>query len=408
MPAGALTPITRWQVLDNGVIAPGAKAYFYASGTNTPLAVYTDAALTVAHAHPVVADAEGVLPVIYLQALAYRLLVTDSAGATIFPAQDNVYAIPEAAVQAANLVYAGPTSGAAAVPTFRALVAADLPNVVTAQACQGRLTLTSGVAVTSADVTGAGTLYFTPYQGNSVALYSGTAWVSYTLTERSLALVVTANTNYDVFLYDNAGTLTLELTAWTNDTTRATALVSQDGVLVKSGATTRRYLGTIRASGSNVTEDSAAKRFVWNVMNRVSRTVRVLEATNSWTYTTATWRQANNAAANQIAVVAGLSEDAISVLVSAESATNSSAIARVAIGEDSTSAPSANSVRGGSNTAGGTSSTNNPQAFATIVPAIGYHYFAWLEWSTATGTTTWYGDNGGTDMQSGMSGLWRA
>jgi hypothetical protein len=33
----------------------------------------------------------------------------------------------EAPAQSANTVYAGPTSGSAAAPTFRALVAADIP-----------------------------------------------------------------------------------------------------------------------------------------------------------------------------------------------------------------------------------------------------------------------------------------
>lgn len=88
---GALTPITRWQILVDGEPSAGAKLYTYASGTSTPLATYTDSALSVPHANPVVADADGVLPVIYLSAAAYRFLVTDSAGATIFPAQDNVY-----------------------------------------------------------------------------------------------------------------------------------------------------------------------------------------------------------------------------------------------------------------------------------------------------------------------------
>jgi hypothetical protein len=92
--AGALTPITRWQILDNGVIAPGAKLYTYASGTSTPLAVYNNADLAIGHAHtnPVVADSEGVLPVIFLSPVAYRFLVTDAAGATIFPAQDDITA----------------------------------------------------------------------------------------------------------------------------------------------------------------------------------------------------------------------------------------------------------------------------------------------------------------------------
>ena len=73
---------------------------------------------------------------------------------------------------------------------------------------------------------------------------------------------------------------------------------TQDGVLVKSGNTAQRYVGTIYASGANTTEDSFAKRYVWNYYNRVARPMRVTEATDTWTYTTAAFRQANGAAAN--------------------------------------------------------------------------------------------------------------
>ena len=90
---GALTPITRWVILDGSTPSAGAKLYTYASGGNTPLATYSDADLDISHVHanPVVADADGVLPVIYLQPLAYRFLITDANGVTIFPAQDGVY-----------------------------------------------------------------------------------------------------------------------------------------------------------------------------------------------------------------------------------------------------------------------------------------------------------------------------
>lgn len=91
--AGALTPITRWVVFDDGAIVSGAKLYTYLSGTSTPWPVYNNADLAPGNAHtnPVVADSEGVLPVIYLDAVSYRFLITTSAGATVFPAQDDVY-----------------------------------------------------------------------------------------------------------------------------------------------------------------------------------------------------------------------------------------------------------------------------------------------------------------------------
>lgn len=87
-PVGA----NRFVVLDaNGVPAPGAKVYFYASGTSTPQAVYSNTTLTTPRTNPVEADASGVVPPCYLSAAAYRVLITDADGATIYPATDNIY-----------------------------------------------------------------------------------------------------------------------------------------------------------------------------------------------------------------------------------------------------------------------------------------------------------------------------
>lgn len=146
-------------------------------------------------------------------------------------------------------------------------------GTVLASTCEGRLTTESGVPVSTADRVAQSTLYFTPYRGNRVALYSGTAWVYATLVERSLALTgLTTDKNYDVFLWNNAGTLTLEPSAaWTSDTVRADALALQDGIRVKASATTRRHVGTIRATGATTTADASAARFVWNATNQRAR-----------------------------------------------------------------------------------------------------------------------------------------
>ncbi len=272
-------------------------------------------------------------------------------------------------------------------------------------ACTGRLTLTTGTPVTTADVTAAGTIYFTPYLGNRCALFDGTDWHPYTFTERSLALTATSGVNYDVFLYDNAGTLTLETTAWTNDTTRATALTTQHGVLVRTGATTRRYLGTFRASGTNQTEDSFAKRFVWNYYHRQPRVLRVMEATDTWTYTTATYRQANNSTANQLAVVVGVAGTPIDVMVVAfASNTNADVNPIVAIGEDSTTTKHASCVVQFTGTSAAGRFVGASASLRTY-PSVGYHVYVWLEQSTATGTTTWYGDNGAALIQTGIHGV---
>ncbi len=114
------------------------------------------------------------------------------------------------------------------------------------------------------------TLYFTPYKGNRIGLYSGSTWGIRSFSEISLALsTLTSGKNYDVFVYDNSGTPALELSAaWSDDTTRTDALTIQDGIRVKSSDATRRYVGTIRATASDSTEDGRTKRFVLNYYNR--------------------------------------------------------------------------------------------------------------------------------------------
>lgn len=139
---------------------------------------------------------------------------------------------------------------------------------------QGRLTLVSGNPAPNTDQIGAGTVYFTPYKGNTIAVLDGAgAWELLAFTEISVALSgLTANKNYDLFVYDNAGTLALELgPAWTNDTTRAGAgaLALVDGVRVLNADNTRRFVGTMRATAAATTEDSSAKRYLINYYNRV-------------------------------------------------------------------------------------------------------------------------------------------
>lgn len=278
----------------------------------------------------------------------------------------------------------------------------------------GRLSLTTGVPVTVNDVTAATTLYYAPYGGcSAVSVFDGaSSWYQMDFPQVSIAVPTTTNTMYDVFGYDNGGAFALELTAWTNDTTRATALTTQNGVYVKTGATTRLYLGTFRTTAvSGQTEDSYAKRWVWNYYNRVLRPCRVLEPTNSWTYTTATWRQANANTANQVDVVVGVAEDAIQVSIQVVSHTDASGAARyVAVGEDSTSAPSANTIRTFATDNGATAGVDwGHQAALTTIPSAGRRTFVWLEYAVQPGgaTTVWLGDNGAALMQSGIWAMWK-
>ena len=68
----------------SGNYLAGAKAYFYQSGTSTPVTVYSDAAATTPHATPVVADGSGVFPAIYAAgSVALKVNVTTSSGAAV-------------------------------------------------------------------------------------------------------------------------------------------------------------------------------------------------------------------------------------------------------------------------------------------------------------------------------------
>jgi hypothetical protein len=261
-----------------------------------------------------------------------------------------------------------------------------------------RLTLTTGVPVTSSDVTAASTLYLTPYNGNGISLYNGTTWELLNSAQVSIALSgLTSNRPYDVFAYNNAGTLALEILAWTSDTARATALTTQDGVLVRTGALTRRYLGTFYALTATTTEDSIGNRYLWNYYNRVPRKIEKIIATASWTYSTAAWRQANASTANQINFVTGVAEDAISVnhVTNAASSTASSRATIGGIGLDSTTVPTASTTASTTNALFGVMAVStNP------IPSAGRHYLAQLEFGAGADTQTWYGGS-----QYGLTGI---
>jgi lysophospholipase L1-like esterase len=73
----------------NGVALPEARLYFYVSGGTTPAPAYSDVALTIALPHPVIADAAGRWPAIYLDdTITYRVVIKDSTD-TVIPGHDD-------------------------------------------------------------------------------------------------------------------------------------------------------------------------------------------------------------------------------------------------------------------------------------------------------------------------------
>lgn len=297
-----------------------------------------------------------------------------------------------------SLALKGSTSGTATITTGAAAgtPTLTLPTTTGTLALvsaiqQLRLYATTGVPVPVSDTTTVSTIYVGPFNGNTITLLDGSDnLVNHSLAEISLALSgLTSGKPYDVFLYNNAGTLTIELSAaWTNDTTRSDAVVLVKGLWVKSSDHTRLHVGTIYTISTTATRDTAAFRYVWNRYNQQPAAMQITDATSTWNYTTATMRQANGSTANQLDYVTGDAGTVISAALAGMVSNTGGFSIKFGIGVDSTTV---NSGFGGQTPT--QASGNVMQAFTSYLgrPGLGRHFLPWQEYSTASGTTTWVG-----------------
>ena len=257
----------------------------------------------------------------------------------------------------------------------------------------GRLTLTTAVPVTVADVT-SGTLFWAPYKSSLISLISNGKVVTLASAEVSISLTsISTTAPTDVFGFFNAGVLALELLVWTNDTTRATGLTAPSTTVpfyFKAGDSTRRYLGTVYGSAANTVADTEANRYVWNVNNRVAKRTVTSDATASWTHAVNSFAAMNSgAAAWRVDFVRGQDEDPIDFSASCTNQKATGGAASVAVGLDSTTAVSADC------TCGIPVPGSNPGTFAPAHylgnPGIGKHFLSALQGSDDASTATYYG-----------------
>lgn len=266
----------------------------------------------------------------------------------------------------------------------------------------GRITLVSSVPVPTGDVsTPVTTIYYTPYKGNMIGLYTDSLWHVRQFAELSLALGtdgLTGEPIFDLFAYFNTSTglVALERTVWSTPTTRVTGLSWLDGVLVKAGDSTRRYLGTYRLNSTGNIVDTASKRYVWNYDNRVRRELRYIHPTTSWTYTLAVLRAAQGATDSRIDIVVGYPEVTVDLTLLAQGSNTGPVTLQVGIGENSTTAAVAECIYTQSGV--DTNRPANPSARLSKLAPIGVTSYYWLELSEAVGTTTWLG------LFTGLSG----
>lgn len=288
----------------------------------------------------------------------------------------------------------------------------------------GRLTLTTGVPVLASTVSGVTTVYYALYTGNLVPIYDGTNMVPTVFTELSniLGNSATGNagpaaaasaSNYDLFVWSNSGTVTLTRgPVWTDATTRAagTALTRVNGVLLNNASITNgpaasrgTYVGTIRTDPggaviSFVTGGSGTRIVcnLWNMYNRVSFSGFFFDPTDSWAYSTTTWRQANAQTEARADFVCGQAEGSFDAVYNGLGLTITSS-GRVGVCLDATNTFSGTVGLLSTVDAAISSISGGYRALAPL----GFHFVAAVEFGN-TGCT-FYGDNAApTTVQSGL------
>ncbi|QKC90579.1 hypothetical protein EB230_20855 [Mesorhizobium sp. NZP2234] len=289
---------------------------------------------------------------------------------------------------------------------------------------QGRLTLTSGTAITATDVSGATSVYYIPASGNVVPVWTGSSFFNKVFSELTLALDATSGhtgyhqsgKNFDLFVINDSGTMRLVSgPAWSSDTTRGTGVGTTE-LELKNGIWTNKnalaaarfgsassstlavaanratFVGSMRMTADGTTEDSVVKRFISNASNLAQRRLRRADPASPWTYSLATERQANGNTANKVEVLnclAGRISD-VMLMIAATNSTTTPALCVAGIGFDSITA------RNGAVQMNGLTYAVSSEAYRSIFAkftgdcGLGYHYLSWLERGAGTADTqTW-------------------
>jgi hypothetical protein len=235
---------------------------------------------------------------------------------------------------------------------------------------QGRLTAVTNTPIINSDQT-VTTLFYTAYNGNIVPVWNGSSFIALTfLADLSLALtagIATASGLYDVFAFNNSGSLQIGIgPVWTTVTAGSSArgsganttqLALKNGILTNAVSITLNngasvfssipanqatYLGSLfidTVAGQvtcNLSYGQNRKFGIWNAYNRQHIIMRCGDTTATWTNNT-TLRPINNNSANAVSTFVGLLEEWITVKTLYTVACVASATATNGIGLNSTS-----------------------------------------------------------------------
>lgn len=275
-----------------------------------------------------------------------------------------------------------------------------------------RMSLSSTLPWTVSD-TDSTSVYIHPVNGHVCEVWDGSSAYEYPTITSAITVALgtlTSGKNYDVFVYNNSGSLAADSpVAWSSDTARTTALVWKGGCLYKdaggSVASSRLYVGTFRTISTTQTRMSAVSAFVDNFFNEMPWKLFYKDSTDQYqsnnSYPTIT--QLNSSLKFQI--VHGWRRKAIRLEFPAYTACAGGENLLCGWGVNSTSTFSSD----------GTIGRNDASATAFVatqlneIPRLGYSSYTVNDSGVNAGSATYYiGDWGGSDGTfSGISGLWR-
>lgn len=295
---------------------------------------------------------------------------------------------------------------------------------------QGRLTLTSGTPVMTGDVVATGTVYYAPYQGAYVPIFtqgSPGSWKSYNFSQLTLTLDSTYQTIgnvYDVYVFLNSGTVTIGVTttSWSSSTSRSVPVVQTGaGIWVNgevqdlnNGSTiynpavyTATYLGSVYITVNGETtvnfKPAAAPGGtnnvigIWNAYNRVRMSSLCSDSNTDWTYSTAAFEPldgANGNTKNRVTYLDGLGQSFVEgrVTTVAYNAVQGDG-ALIGVARDSTNG--AGVIASTQSTTAGTAvGAHSFAAVENFPPALGLHYLQATQ-DANNGTTVTFAFNGG-------------
>jgi hypothetical protein len=308
---------------------------------------------------------------------------------------------------------------------------------------QGYLNLVgqaSGDVIQTGDVISATTVYYSPFVGNTIPIWNGSAFIQTAFSELTATLTTAGsplNAIQDACVFSNNGVPTLAIgPAWTTPTAGAgnrgtgagTAQLSRlNGLWVNAvqivgynglssftiSANRCTYVGSLSIDGTagqvtaHRTYGQSRKFGVWNAYNRQAIYLKAGDSTASWSVATSV-RPFNGNTANSLTVFSGLPEETFSfyVFLFASQISGAGAISGVeaGVGFNSTSSVSGFS---GLNKIGATSSTTTMGLFGgakyLAPPTLGINVITGLETSGATSSPT----ASGGESNNLITGEWR-